>query len=163
MTRGNRSRRSCVAVPGSSPRFLEKAQGLNADHVLLDLEDAVAPEAKQDARGQVVAALLSGHWAGKVTTVRVNGALTGWAYRDVIDIVEQAGQHLDAIVLPKVSGPDQVAWLDLLLGQVEQATGLQGGRVGGGARLRREMGDPPGADRDRERRVLAWPGRIRPG
>jgi citrate lyase subunit beta/citryl-CoA lyase len=130
MTRGNRSRRSCLAVPGSSPRFLEKAQGLNADHVLLDLEDAVAPEAKRDARAHVAAALRAGHWAGKVTTVRVNGALTGWAYRDVIDIVEQAGQHLDAIVLPKVSGPDQVAWLDLLLGQVEQATGLPAGRIG---------------------------------
>ena len=130
MTRGNRSRRSCLAVPGSSPRFLEKAQGLNADHVLLDLEDAVAPEAKRDARAHVAAALRVGHWAGKVTTVRVNGALTGWAYRDVIDIVEQAGQHLDAIVLPKVSGPDQVAWLDLLLGQVEQATGLPAGRIG---------------------------------
>jgi citrate lyase subunit beta/citryl-CoA lyase len=78
----------------------------------------------------VAAALQAGHWAGKVTTVRVNGALTRWAYRDVIDIVEQAGQHLDAIVLPKVSGPDQVAWLDLLLGQVEQATALPAGRIG---------------------------------
>ncbi len=130
MTRGNRARRSCLAVPGSSPRFLEKAQGLNADHVLLDLEDAVAPEAKRDARAHVAAALRVGHWDGKVTTVRVNDALTGWAYRDVIDVVEQAGQHLDAIVLPKVSGPDQISWLDLLLGQVEQATGLPPGRIG---------------------------------
>ena len=130
MTRGNRSRRSCLAVPGSSPRFLEKAQGLNADQVLLDLEDAVAPEAKRDARAHVVAALQGGHWDGKVTTVRVNGALTGWAHRDVIDVVEQAGRHLDAIVLPKVGGPDQIAWLDLLLGQVEQATGLAPGGIG---------------------------------
>jgi citrate lyase subunit beta / citryl-CoA lyase len=130
MTRGNRSRRSCLAVPGSSPRFLEKAQGLNVDHVLLDLEDAVAPEAKREARAHVAAALRDGHWDGKVTTVRVNGALTGWAYRDVIDVVEQAGQHLDAIVLPKVGGPEQIAWLDLLLGQVEQATGLPPGLIG---------------------------------
>jgi citrate lyase subunit beta / citryl-CoA lyase len=130
VTRGNRSRRSCLAVPGSSPRFLEKAQGLNADQVLLDLEDAVAPEAKRDARAHVAAALRDGHWDGKVTTVRVNGALTGWAHRDVIDVVEQAGRHLDAIVLPKVAGPDQIAWLDLLLGQVEQAAGLPPGRIG---------------------------------
>jgi citrate lyase subunit beta / citryl-CoA lyase len=130
MTREHRSRRSCLAVPGSSPRFLEKAQGLNADHVLLDLEDAVAPGAKPEARDSVAAALVSGDWGGKVVTVRVNGATTPWAYRDVIGVVEQAGQHLDAIVLPKVTGPDQVAWLDLLLGQVEQAAGLPAGRIG---------------------------------
>jgi citrate lyase subunit beta / citryl-CoA lyase len=130
MTREYRSRRSCLAVPGSSPRFLEKALGLPADQVLLDLEDAVTPDAKRDARAHVAAALQAGHWGGKVTTVRVNGALTGWAYHDVIDVVEQGGQHLDAIVLPKVSGPDQIAWLDLLLGQVEQATGLPVGRIG---------------------------------
>jgi citrate lyase subunit beta / citryl-CoA lyase len=125
-----RSRRSCLAVPGSSPRFLEKAQGLNADEVMLDLEDAVAPDAKRDARAQVAAALRTGRWDGKVVTVRVNGALTGWAHRDVIDVVEQAGQHLDAIVLPKVAGPEQIAWLDLLLGQVEQACALPPGRIG---------------------------------
>jgi len=130
MTREHRSRRSCLAVPGSSPRFLEKAQGLNADHVLLDLEDAVAPDAKHEARVSVAAALADGDWGGKVVTVRVNGATTQWAYRDVIGVVERAGQHLDAIVLPKVTGPDQVAWLDLLLGQVEQAAGLPPGRIG---------------------------------
>jgi citrate lyase subunit beta / citryl-CoA lyase len=130
MTREHRSRRSCLAVPGSSPRFLAKAQGLNADHVLLDLEDAVAPEAKHKARVSVAAALADGDWGGKVVTVRVNGATTQWAYRDVIGVVERAGQYLDAIVLPKVTGPDQVAWLDLLLGQVEQASGLPAGRIG---------------------------------
>jgi citrate lyase subunit beta / citryl-CoA lyase len=130
MTRRNRSRRSCLAVPGSSPRFLEKAQSLNADHVLLDLEDAVAPDAKAGARAQVAAALNTGDWSGKVTTVRVNGATTRWAYRDVIDVVEQAGSHLDALVLPKVTGPDEVAWLDLLLGQVEQSADLPAGAIG---------------------------------
>jgi citrate lyase subunit beta/citryl-CoA lyase len=129
MTRSNRSRRSCLAVPGSSRRFLEKAQGLNADHVLLDLEDAVAPDAKTSARAQVASALNTGDWSGKVRTVRVNGATTRWAYRDVIEVVEQAGPRLDAIVLPKVTGPDEVAWLDLLLGQVEQAAGLPPGGI----------------------------------
>jgi citrate lyase subunit beta/citryl-CoA lyase len=130
MTRSNRSRRSCLAVPGSSLRFLEKAQRLNADHVLLDLEDAVAPDAKTSARAQVASALNTGGWSGKVTTVRVNGATTRWAYRDVIEVVEQAGSRLDAIVLPKVTGPDEVAWLDLLLGQVEQVAGLPPGGIG---------------------------------
>ena len=65
MTREHRSRRSCLAVPGSSPRFLAKAQGLNADHVLLDLEDAVAPEAKHEAPGNVAAALAGGDWGSR--------------------------------------------------------------------------------------------------
>jgi len=130
MTRSNRSRRSCLAVPGSSLRFLEKAQGLNADHVLLDLEDAVAPEAKTSARAQVASALNTGDWSGKVRTVRVNGATTRWAYGDVIEVVERAGPRVDAIILPKVTGPDEVAWLDLLLGQVEQAAGLPASGIG---------------------------------
>jgi citrate lyase subunit beta / citryl-CoA lyase len=130
MARQTRSRRSCLAVPGSSPRFLDKARGLNADHVLLDLEDSVAPGAKNDARALVAAALTAGGWDGKVTAVRINDATTRWAYRDVTDVVEQAGRCLDAIVLPKVTGPAEVAWLDVLLGQVEQAAGLEPGRVG---------------------------------
>jgi citrate lyase subunit beta/citryl-CoA lyase len=125
-----RPRRSCISVPGSSPRFLDKATGLNADQVLLDLEDSVAPDAKDEARANVAAALQTGDWGGKVRSVRVNGATTRWAYRDVADVVERAGQQLDTLILPKVSSPDHVAWLDLLLGQVEQATGLPRGRIG---------------------------------
>jgi citrate lyase subunit beta/citryl-CoA lyase len=117
-----RPRRSCISVPGSSERFLAKATSLNADQVLLDLKD--------DARGGVAAALQTGDWGGKVRSVRVNGATTRWAYRDVADVVERAGQHLDTIILPKASCPEHVAWLDLLLGQVEQAAGLPHGRIG---------------------------------
>jgi citrate lyase subunit beta / citryl-CoA lyase len=130
VARESRSRRSCLAVPGSSPRFLDKARSTNADHVLLDLEDSVAPDAKGEARALVVAALTAGGWGGRITTVRVNDATTSWAYRDVTEVVLQAGRHLDAIVLPKVTGPAQVAWLDILLGQVEQAAGLGPGRIG---------------------------------
>ncbi len=118
-----------LAVPGSSPRFLDKAQGLPADEVFLDLEDAVAPDAKPAARRNVIAALVSGDWGARVRAVRVNGATTRWAYRDVIDLVEQAGRQLDAVVLPKVSGAAQVSWLDLLLGQVEQESGLPPGQI----------------------------------
>ena len=126
----DRARRSCLAVPGSSPRFLAKAQGLAADEVFLDLEDAVAPDAKQDARRAVIEALREGDWHGKVRAVRINAASTRWAYRDVIEVAEQAGSNLDAIVLPKVSGPPDVIWLDLLLGQIEQAMGYPPGRIG---------------------------------
>jgi citrate lyase subunit beta/citryl-CoA lyase len=97
---------------------------------MLDLEDSVAPAAKDDARARVAAALGAGGWDSKVATVRVNAVVTRWAYRDVIEVVERAGQNLDAIVLPKVTGPDHIAWLDLLLGQVEQAAGLDSGRIG---------------------------------
>jgi citrate lyase subunit beta / citryl-CoA lyase len=130
MTPGDRPRRSCLSVPGSSPKFLAKARSLNADQVLLDLEDSVAPEAKTDARAAVAAALEAGGWDGKIRTVRVNGATTQWAYRDVIGVAERAGRHLDTIVLPKVTGPQQVAWLDLLLGQIEQAAGLPARGIG---------------------------------
>jgi citrate lyase subunit beta / citryl-CoA lyase len=130
MTPGYRPRRSCLSVPGSSPRFLDKARSLNADQVLLDLEDSVAPEAKTDARAAVAAALEAGGWDGKVATVRVNGVTTQWAYRDVIEVAERAGRQLDTIVLPKVTSPQQVAWLDLLLGQIEQAAGLPAGEIG---------------------------------
>jgi citrate lyase subunit beta / citryl-CoA lyase len=127
--RAIRPRRTTLAVPGSSQRFLAKAAGLAADEVFLDLEDAVAPSAKAAAR-DLVAAALQADWAAKVKAVRVNDARTGWAYRDVAGVVEQAGQSLDVIVLPKVTGPRDIAWLDLLLGQVEQSAGLPPGRIG---------------------------------
>ena len=130
MTRDNRPRRSVLAVPGSSQRFLAKAQGLPADEIFLDLEDAVAPDAKQAARRGVIGALVAGDWGAGIRAVRVNGAATQWAYRDVIDVVEQAGRQLDAIVLPKVSSAAQISWLDLLLGQIEQQAGLPAGRIG---------------------------------
>ena len=140
MTPGYRSRRSCLSVPGSSPRFLAKAMSLNADQVLLDLEDSVAPDAKTDARVNVAAALEAGGWDGKVAAVRVNGATTQWAYRDVIEVAERAGRQLDTIVLPKVTGPQQVAWLDVLLGQIEQAAGLPAGRIGIEAQIEDALG-----------------------
>jgi citrate lyase subunit beta / citryl-CoA lyase len=117
-------------VPGSNPRFLIKARELAVDEVFLDLEDAVAPAEKEQSRSAVAQALRDGGWSTKTRAVRVNDVRTGWAYRDVVDVVEQAGEWLDAIVLPKVTGARDVAWLDLLLSQIEQATGLATGRIG---------------------------------
>jgi citrate lyase subunit beta / citryl-CoA lyase len=125
-----RSRRTTLAVPASNPRFIAKAQGLASDEFFLDLEDAVAPSAKQEARASVVAALNDGDWGDRVRVVRVNDATTPFAYRDVIEVVEGAGANLDCLMLPKVTGPEHVVWLDLLLGQIEQAAGLPVGRIG---------------------------------
>src|SRR5262245_21512731 len=102
MTQGLRSRRSCLAVPGSNPRFLEKARDLPADQAFLDLEDSVAPLAKPEARKNIVAALNEGGWGDRIRVVRVNDWTTEWTYRDVIEVVEGAGANLDCVMLPKV-------------------------------------------------------------
>ncbi|MFB9832040.1 HpcH/HpaI aldolase/citrate lyase family protein [Actinoallomurus acaciae] len=125
-----RSRRTTLAVPASNPRFIEKARELPADEFFLDLEDAVAPQAKEEARANVVAALNDGGWGDRVRVVRVNDVTTPYAYRDVIEVVEGAGANLDCLMLPKASSPDHVVWLDLLLTQIEQASGLPVGRIG---------------------------------
>jgi citrate lyase subunit beta / citryl-CoA lyase len=104
--------------------MLAKAPGLPADQVFLDLEDAVAPDAKESARDNVVAALNDGAWQGKTTAVRVNDLTTPWTYRDVITVVERAGADLDCIILPKVQRAAHVTWLDLLLTQIEETIGL---------------------------------------
>jgi citrate lyase subunit beta / citryl-CoA lyase len=129
MTSAERPRRSCLTVPGSSERFLAKARGLAADEVILDLEDAVAPAAKEQARELVAAALAVPDWTAPLRAVRINDALSPWAYRDVIEVVQRSGAWLDAIVLPKVSAPAHVVWLDLLLGQLERQTGLPAGAI----------------------------------
>lgn len=133
--RPQRSRRSCLAVPGSSERFLAKARTLPVDHVFLDLEDAVAPLAKVEARATVTRALAEGGWEGKVRTVRVNPPGTPWAVRDVVDVVEGAGDRLDCVVLPKVQDAGQVRWLDETLTSLELAAGLEPGRIGIEAQL----------------------------
>src|SRR5262249_35449387 len=125
-----RPRRSCLAVPGSSVKMLDKARGLAVDQVFLDLEDAVAPLAKPTARATIVAALNEGGWGTRIRTVRVNDLTTPWTYRDVVEVVEGAGADLDCVMLPKVQGPEQVSWLDLTLTQIEKTLGLPLGGIG---------------------------------
>jgi citrate lyase subunit beta/citryl-CoA lyase len=110
--------------------MLDKARGLPADQVFLDLEDAVAPLAKVDARKNVVAALTDGDWGAKTRVVRVNDWTTSWTYGDVISVVEGAGVDLDCLMLPKVQSAEQVVALDLLLTQVERSVGIEVGRIG---------------------------------
>ena len=139
-TRELRARRSCHAVPGSNPRFLEKAQGLASDQVFLDIEDSVAPIAKADARKNIVEVLNTGDWGSRVRTVRVNDWTTQWTYKDVIEVVEGAGANLDCIMLPKVQTADQVKALDVLLTQIETTMGYDVGRIGIEAQIENALG-----------------------
>jgi citrate lyase subunit beta/citryl-CoA lyase len=168
MQRPFRVRRSVLAVPASSDRFIAKARELPVDEIFLDLEDAVAPTAKPQARASASAALAA-DWGDRTVAVRINDATTAWAHRDVLDVVSAvrhgtdhhgtdhhgtdrhgAARHgaahhgaarpgavassgpgrLDTIVLPKVTSPEHVIWLDLLLGQVEREAGLEVGQTG---------------------------------
>ena len=140
MTETLRPRRSCLAVPGSNPRFLEKAKSLAADQVFLDLEDAVAPLVKPAARKNIVAALNEGGWGDRIRVVRVNDITTHWTYRDVIEVVEGAGANLDCIMLPKTQNAAQVQWLDLLLTQIEKTMGFEVGGIGIEAQIENAQG-----------------------
>ena len=140
VARSIRPRRSNLAVPGSSPKMLDKAKGLPADQVFMDIEDAVAPLAKPDARKNIVAALNEGGYDGKVRSVRVNDWTTEWTYLDVIEVVSGAGANLDCIMLPKVQGPEQIRALDMLLSQIEKSEGLDVGRIGIEAQIENAMG-----------------------
>ena len=120
-----RLHRSELAVPGSNVRMLEKAPSLGADVVMLDLEDAVAPDDKEQARINLVDALREQDWSRCSVSVRINGLDTHWCYRDIVDVVEQAGEHVDAIVIPKVSGAGDVHLVATLLTQIEEAMSLE--------------------------------------
>ena len=121
-----RLQRSTLAVPGSSPGMFRKALESEADVVFLDLEDAVAPGDKEQARRNVIQALLDLDWRGhgKTVSVRINGIDTHYMYRDVVDVVEQAGHRLDTVLIPKVGVPGDVYLVDALLTQIEAAKGI---------------------------------------
>ncbi|CAK0743110.1 L-malyl-CoA/beta-methylmalyl-CoA lyase [uncultured Gammaproteobacteria bacterium] len=123
--RSARLSRSELAVPGSNLRFIEKAAKSTADVVFLDLEDAVAPADKERARKNVIQALNEIDWNGRVMSVRINGLDTQYMYRDVIEVVEQAGAKLDLLLVPKVGTASDVYALDMLLSQIEAAKGFK--------------------------------------
>jgi len=122
----HRLQRSELAVPGSQPALFPKALESAADYVFLDLEDAVAPADKESARRQVVAGLLEQPWRErrKTISVRLNGIDTHYLYRDIVDVVEQAGQRLDTVLVPKVGVAADVYLIDALLTQIEAARGI---------------------------------------
>jgi len=135
-----RPRRTCLSVPGSSAKMIQKAKQLPADQVFLDLEDSVASDAKARARTQVAASLAEGGWAGQLRGVRVNDWTTPWTHADVIEVVATAGSDLDVVILPKVTDVSHVQALDLLLTQLEVTHGLPVGRIGVEAQIENAEG-----------------------
>jgi citrate lyase subunit beta/citryl-CoA lyase len=123
-------RRSCLSVPGSSERFLAKGPTIPADMTFLDLEDSVAPLEKEAARAKVVDAIKNLDWGERVLCVRINAWDTKWTYGDVIEVVGNAGERLDEVMLPKVQSAAEVVALDMLLTQIEQNVGLPIGHTG---------------------------------
>src|SRR5207244_1279374 len=126
----NLPRRSCLSVPGSSERFLQKGPSVPADMTFLDLEDSVAPLEKEAARAKVVDAIKNLDWGDRVLCVRINAWDTKWTYGDVIEVVGNAGERLEEVMLPKTQSAAEIVALDLLLTQVEQNAGLSRGHIG---------------------------------
>ena len=126
-----RLQRSELAVPGSNPGMFEKAADSNADYVFLDLEDAVSPADKLQARKNIIEALHDIDWRarGKTISLRINSLDTHYMYRDVADVVEQAGDRLDTILIPKVGVAADVYMVDAMLTQIETAKGYDN-RIG---------------------------------
>ncbi|MFO1465517.1 MAG: aldolase/citrate lyase family protein [Steroidobacteraceae bacterium] len=118
--RPRRPRRVQLSTPGSSETMMQKAAASNADHVFLDLEDAVAPNQKVAARAKIVHALTSLDWGRKTRCVRINDLTTEYAYDDVVEVVEGAGDCLDTLMMTKVTSASDIEFLDRLLTMLEK-------------------------------------------
>ncbi|CAA9474099.1 MAG: Similar to citrate lyase beta chain, 2 [uncultured Rubrobacteraceae bacterium] len=121
--------RSLLAVPASSRKMVEKALASEADTIFLDLEDAVAPGRKTGARRDVVRAVKELDWGGRPRMFRVNASDTRWFYRDVIEVAEEAGDALDAVLVPKVDRPEDLRAVAVLLDGIELEVGLEPGKI----------------------------------
>jgi citrate lyase beta subunit len=124
-----RAVRSLLAVPATRRKMVEKALASGADAVFLDLEDAVAPDSKAAARGDVASALKELDWRARPTLFRANALDTPYFYRDLIEVVEEAGDSLDAIMIPKVNRPEDLHAVSILLSQLELATDLEQDKI----------------------------------
>ena len=125
-----KAHRSILSVPGHVVKMHGKAAESEADVIMLDLEDSVPPEAKEDARRQVIESLTAIDWHDKTVTVRINSLDTPFAYRDLVDVVEAAGAKIDAVVVPKVNHPGDIHCVDRLLDGIEQASGCLSATIG---------------------------------
>jgi citrate lyase beta subunit len=121
--------RSLLAVPATRRKMVEKALASEADSVFPDLEDAVAPDSKAAAREDVVSALEEFDWQGRPTLFRANALDTPYFYRDLIEVVEEAGESLDAVMVPKVNRPEDLHAASILLSQLELAMELENGKI----------------------------------
>jgi citrate lyase subunit beta/citryl-CoA lyase len=122
-------RRSELICPGSSPKMMAKAAGSDADQVIFDLEDGCAVSQKVAARQSVIEALRTLDFDGKIRAYRVNGLMTPYCYRDVIEVVEAAGEYMDVMILPKIDDAADVLFFDRLLTQIEANSSLEVGRI----------------------------------
>ena len=121
----DRAERSVLATPGSSPRMIAKALASDADVVMIDLEDAVAPDAKAAARTTVAEALREGDWRGRPRTFRINALDTAWFVHDLVEVIEGAPGQVDLIVVPKVGRPEDVHTVATILASLEVAAGAR--------------------------------------
>ncbi|MGI8539826.1 MAG: HpcH/HpaI aldolase/citrate lyase family protein [Rubrobacteraceae bacterium] len=121
--------RSLLAVPGSSVKMAGKALSSEADGVFLDLEDAVAPDGKAEARGSVIEAFRGMEWGGKPRIFRMNAMDTPYFHRDIVEVVEGAGGSVDAILVPKVRCGGDLYALDVMLAAIEKSIGVEVGKV----------------------------------
>jgi malyl-CoA/(S)-citramalyl-CoA lyase len=122
-------RRSNLSVPGHMEKMHSKASMSSADVVMFDLEDSVPLDAKEQARTLVIKSLLELDWAGRTVTVRINSLETPFGYRDLLEVAEQAGHVLGAVVIPKVNGPGDIAFVDRMLAGIEMNSGNFSGIV----------------------------------
>lgn len=122
-------RRTELTCPAHSMKMMSKAADSAADEVILDLEDSCAVSQKVDARKTLVEALKTLDFKGKIRAFRPNNVRTPYFYRDLIDVVENAGKFVDCVVIPKVYGADDVLFVDRLLTQIEESAGLPSGRI----------------------------------
>lgn len=114
-----RLRRSVLSVPANRERMVQKALDLNADEIMLDLEDSIPVQDKESARRAAIAWLQGADFGPRVRACRINDMGTPFAYRDVVDIMEQSGDKVDVLVVPKVADPSHVTAIDLILSQIE--------------------------------------------
>lgn len=132
--------RSYLITPASNPAMIAKAARSEADAVCIDLEDAVAPNEKEASRANVARALAELDWGDRLRIFRMNALDTPFAYRDLIEVVEAAGDRLDLVIVPKVNRAAEVAFVDLLLTQIELRQGFTAGRIGIEAQIETALG-----------------------
>jgi len=133
--------RSYLITPASNPAMIAKAARSDADAICIDLEDAVAPNEKEASRTNVIQALRELDFGARLRLYRINGLDTPLAYRDLIEVVESAGDHLDLVIVPKVNRPEDVTFVDMLLTQIEARQGFQPGRIEIEAQIETALGN----------------------
>lgn len=132
--------RSYLLTPASNPAMIAKAAGSPADAVCIDLEDAVAPGEKEASRANVIRALRELDFGPRLRLFRINGLDTPFAYRDLIEVVEEAGERVDLVIVPKVDRAEDVLFVDTLLTQIEWRQGLAPGRIKVEAQIETALG-----------------------